>query len=275
MIMAKLAWLISLWKTAKADSSKFSNVEQLRTFVIEAIQQHYVNVKDLKLDRNDGARFSASINGQSVSGDVTNLYGYISSYQDEDPRGLVDRYVRGLELQRVLTEDNLMVVVRTTDYVDSVAQQINGVVSERLIGELNIVYMIDSPETMSPLKTDEMIGKTLPELQAVAYANVRKWLPNIKVDKSIAPIILYYVEDNTMLSSSLILLDEFWVSVESTVSSDVYFALPRRDQLFILDAKFQNAIPKLRKLIVITEQDGFNLLSNRLYRRREGKLELA
>jgi uncharacterized protein YtpQ (UPF0354 family) len=275
IIMAKLTWLTSLWKTAQADTLKFSNVEQLRAYVVEAVQRHFEIVNNVTLDANDLAKFSADINGEQISGDVTNLFGYIISYQVEDAKLLVDRFVRSLALKREVTADNLVFVIRTQDYVNSISQEFDGAVSERLIDELNVVYMFDSADAMSPIKTDEMMGKTLPEPREIAQVNIRKWLPKIEVDSSIAPILLYYVEDNTMLSSSLIIMDDFWTSVEASVSPDVYLALPRRDQLFIMDAKFQDGLPALRKLIQLTEQDGFNLLSNKLFRRRNGKLELA
>jgi uncharacterized protein YtpQ (UPF0354 family) len=275
IFMAKLTWLTSLWKTARADTLTFSNVEQLRVYVVEAVQQHFEIVHNVTLDANDPAKFSADINGEQISGDVTNLFGYIVSYRDEDPKLLVDRFVRSLALKRDVTTSNLVFVIRTQYYVDSIVQKFDNAVSEPLIDELNVVYMFDSADAMSPIKTDEMMGKTLPELREIAQINIRKWLPKIKVDSSIAPILLYYVEDNTMLSSSLIIMDDFWNSVEASVSPDVYLALPRRDQLFIMDAKFPDGLPALRKLIQLTEQDGFNLLSNKLFRRRNGKLELA
>jgi uncharacterized protein YtpQ (UPF0354 family) len=275
IIMAKLTWLTSLWKTARADTLKFSDVEQLRAYVVEAVQQHFDIVHNVTLDANDPAKFSADINGEQISGDVTNLFGYIVSYRDEDPKLLVDRFVRSLALKRDVTTSNLVFVIRTQDYVDTIVQKFDNAVSEPLIDELNVVYMFDSADAMSPIKTDEMMGKTLPELREIAQVNIRKWLPKIKVDSSIAPILLYYVEDNTLLTSSLIIMDDFWNSVEASVSPDVYLALPRRDQLFIMDAKFPDGLPVLRKLIQLTEQDGFNLLSNKLFRRRNGKLELA
>jgi hypothetical protein len=273
--MAKFAWLTSMWKPAQAEKVMFRDTSQLRTFVTEKLPLHYEDVKDIKFDENDTAIFSANINGQLITGDVTNLFGYLKAYQDEEPKGLIEGYIRGLIVQRNVTEENLLVVVRTKDYVDYINQQSDGAVSGPLVGELYVLYMADGADTMSPIKTTEMTGKTLPELRKIALSNVRKWLPKIKNDEAIGPILLYYVEGNTMLSSSLVLLDEFWAMVKASVSSDVYLALPRRDQLFIMDAKYQDALPALHKLIELTAQDGFNLLSNHLYRRRNRKLEVV
>jgi hypothetical protein len=52
----------------------------------------------------------------------------------------------------------------------------------------------------------------------------------------------------------------------------VLIALPRKDQLFLFDDKpeFHAGV---RRLIDVTFQDNFNLLSPQLYARRNGKIE--
>ena len=78
-----------------------------------------------------------------------------------------------------------------------------------------------------------------------------------------------------MLSTSLILLDEFWRSIEAKFPGDVLIALPRKDQLFIFDAGDPTAKERARALINVTTQENFNLLSLKLYARRSGKIKLV
>jgi len=75
-----------------------------------------------------------------------------------------------------------------------------------------------------------------------------------------------------MLSTSLILLEDFWKSVARRFPGDVLIALPRKDQLFVFDDN-PNARAGARRLIDETISEGFNLLSSGLYARRGGKIE--
>jgi uncharacterized protein YtpQ (UPF0354 family) len=273
--MAKFAWLTSMFKPALADDPAFKDILQFRTFVFERLRSYYADFKDLKIDTDDAAKFSAKINGSEISGDLTNLFGYIQAYKDEDSIALTDRYIRSLAYDHSGTEEDIVAVVRTQEYVDYVNQQLQGVVSEPLVGELNVVYVYDGADSVAMIRPDQMKRMALPDFRKIGLSNLRKWLPKTRNDESIGPIALYYVEDNTLLTSGLILLDEFWAKVQTSKSSDVFFAVPRRDQLFVLDSQNADALPTLRKLIELTFQDGFNLLSNQVYRHREGKFEVV
>jgi hypothetical protein len=74
-----------------------------------------------------------------------------------------------------------------------------------------------------------------------------------------------------MLSPTLILLDEFWTSIKDRYSGDVLIAVPRRDQLFILNDNVDGRA-LARRLIDITFRDDFSLLSERIFARRNGKI---
>jgi hypothetical protein len=51
--------------------------------------------------------------------------------------------------------------------------------------------------------------------------------------------------------------------------------IARRDQLIVLEASNPAALRAARSLVSDTFEEGFMLLSNRIYRRRDGKLELV
>ena len=78
-----------------------------------------------------------------------------------------------------------------------------------------------------------------------------------------------------MLSTGLILLDEFWKSIETRFPGDVLIAVPRRDQLFIFDDGNSSAKALARRLIDVTTRENFNLLSEKLYARRNGEIVLV
>jgi uncharacterized protein YtpQ (UPF0354 family) len=138
------------------------------------------------------------------------------------------------------------------------------------VGELMIVYMTDLPGSMSPVARNEFL-KDLAELRTIALSNVRKWLGHVKSDDQLQAGTLYFVEGNTMLSPTLILLDEFWTFIKNRYPGDVLIAVPRRDQLFVFNDDVQGAA-LARRLINITFQDNFSLLSDRIFARRNGRI---
>lgn len=83
----------------------------------------------------------------------------------------------------------------------------------------------------------------------------------------------YYIEGNTFLTTSLILLDEFWQYVERSYGDDFVFALQRKDQLFVFDAKNPHHMDYARGLIEVTFQDDFSLLSQHIFKRKHGSIE--
>ncbi len=108
----------------------------------------------------------------------------------------------------------MVVVLLTRDYIDNGVQMGMEFVQEPLVGDLVLTYMVDMPDAMSPMSPDDAMGRDLTYLRARALENVREWLPKLVREKASGVCSLYYVEDNTMLSPSLVLLEEFWTSIE-------------------------------------------------------------
>jgi hypothetical protein len=77
-----------------------------------------------------------------------------------------------------------------------------------------------------------------------------------------------------MLSPTLILLDEFWTSIADRYPGSALIAVPRRDQLFIVNDDV-NGRALARRLIEVTFKEDFNLLSRRIFARRNGKIVAA
>jgi uncharacterized protein YtpQ (UPF0354 family) len=274
MTMGLFSWLTSMLSSARSEQIKFRDVNQFRDFVVARLKSQRPSAINIVLDPNDPAVFSANVNGQDSTNDLTNLFGYINSYQQEDVIALVDRHIRTIGFDVSADEGNIVAVIRTNDYLDHSQKRGIAIVSEHLVGDLNIVYMIDGADAMVPINEEQTLGKNVDELRSLALGNVRKWLPKVVHEKELNPIRLYYVEDNTYLSVSLILLDEFWASVSDQPKREFYFAIPRRDQLFLLDQKDSDTLPAFRNLIRITLDEGFNLLSPNVYRYSSGKIEI-
>jgi uncharacterized protein YtpQ (UPF0354 family) len=135
--------------------------------------------------------------------------------------------------------------------------------------------MVDRPDSMSPLAQKDVAGKDLQSLRKIALNNIRQHLTKVVADDQLKLGVLYFVEGNTMLSTGLVLIDEFWTSIEGRFPGDVLIALPRRDQLFIFEDGNSAARALARRLIGVTTRDNLNLLSQKLYARRGGKIVLV
>jgi len=271
--MALSTWISGWLKPANAKSRSFSNVADLRAFVIEAIRKQ-PGIDSVLEDPRDPAKFTVVEGGTSSTNDVANLFGYLKAYPEEDADQLIQRFLnaRTKDSKTAATEANLVVVVRSRDYVAAIQKEGIHVLNEPLGADLVALYMIDRPDSMAQARPEDFPGKDLASLRPIALANVRRWLPSVVADNQLADGTLYYVKDNTMLSTSLILLDEFWKSVSSRFPGDVLIAIPRKDQLFVFDDGNAAERSRIRRLIDGTFQDNFNLLSPKLYARRSGKI---
>ncbi|WP_202293219.1 DUF1444 family protein [Mesorhizobium sp. 131-2-1] len=270
--MALFSTIAGLLGRAKAQKRRFSNVAEFRDLVIAALKRH-PGVDSATADPSDPAKIDAKIGGVEVTPDVTNVFGYLNSYPDEDADAAIDRLVRGLtETRTKASEENLIAVIRTQQYVEHLKSMGLDLLYEPLVGEIAVVYMADLPDSVSPVAPKDFPGRALADLRTVALDNVRKWLPKIVSDGEAAVACLYFVDGNTMLSTSLILIDEFWLSIKPQFPGDVLFALSRRDQLFVFDAGNPQAQSAARQMIDVTFKDGFNLLSDKIFERRNGKL---
>ncbi|RUV31628.1 DUF1444 family protein [Mesorhizobium sp. M7A.F.Ca.MR.148.00.0.0] len=271
--MALFSSIAGFLGQAKAQKRRFSDIAEFRGLVVAALKRQ-PGVDSAIVDPSDPAKISAKIGGVEVTPDVTNVFGYLNSYPDEDADAAIDRLVRSLTETRPTkaSEENLIAVIRTQQYVEHLKSMGLDLLYEPLVGEISVVYMVDLPDSVSPVAPKDFPGRALSDLRVVALENVKKWLPRIVSDEEAALACLYYVDGNTMLSTSLILVDDFWLSIKPQFPGDVLFALPRRDQLFVFDAGNPQAQSAARQMIDVTFKDGFNLLSDKIFERHNGKL---
>jgi uncharacterized protein YtpQ (UPF0354 family) len=273
--MGLLSLLGSIWKPAQArDATPFGSIGAFRQHVMALLRDRHL-AANLVPDPNDPAKFTMTVNGEEVTGDVTNVFGYIQAYPDQNASDIIDHFIDHFiasvtyDTAQPIGDDQIVAVIRTANYMQLAGPDI---LHERLGADLMIVYMADRPDAMEPLSKARLPGKSLADVRRAALDNIRKWLPKVVSDDGLGDGTLYYVDGNTMLSTSLLLLDDFWKSVAVRFPGDVLIALPRKDQLFLFDDK-----PELhagvRRLIDGTFQDNFNLLSAQLYARRNGKIE--
>jgi uncharacterized protein YtpQ (UPF0354 family) len=278
MLLAAVPFLsIIAWfkkAAAAADKRRFKDIKDLREAVIEIINRKS-GVSSAAPDASDPAKIKITMRAdeRTFTADLTNLLNRMRAYPDEDPGKLIQEFTASIgDLQkRSAGEENLIAVLRDKTYVDRISKMKSGALIEPFVGELMIVYMADMPGSMSVVTQKEFSEKNLAELRRIALGNVRKWLGHLTSDDQLKAAMLYFVEGNTMLSPTLVLLDEFWISIKDRYSGDVLFAVPRRDQLFILNDNVDGRV-LARRLIDTTFRDDFDLLSERIFARRNGEI---
>lgn len=270
--LAISAWFASLFGRAEADTLP-DDIGQFREIVIKAARQKFPSIENIKRDTADPAKFTIKLGDDVTTLDVTNVFNLLKANPDVNQSDKIARLISLISPLRSFTEDKIIPAIRTRDYVEYSELRTGEAFYEPLIGELHVIYMLDQQDFIKTVTKSETNGKSSGELRQIAMANISKWLPLVKVDETLSPIYQYMVEGNEILSPSLILVDEFWEQAKPKVSDDVYFAIPRRDQLFLLSAQNADALPALRKLVELTFEDNFNLLSEEIFRRRGGKIE--
>lgn len=274
LMVTGLASSLAAWLTSACTKGPvYNDTGKVREAVMASFRAA-PGVTKVVADPFNGAKFTAVINGETITADVSELSGYLSAYPEENADEAIARFVRArLERQDVpVTDDMIVLVVRSRDYVEAAKRSGLDVLNEPAGADLFAVYMADRRDTMVLISAKDLPDKPLVEARKVALGNMRKWLPKVVADDTLGGGVLYYVDGNPSLSTGLLLVDEFWKSIEARFPGDVLVAIPRRDQLFIFDDSDPKTEAVARRLIKATYAEGFNLLSPRLYARRRGQI---
>lgn len=271
--LSLLAWLNG---SRAANKRRFTNMIELRKAVMD-IMRRKPHVSKVGPDPSDLAKIEFQVGGRSYTADLTNLINRMRAYPDDDQEQEIAEFAEfaaamGSKRDRTPSTENLVLVFRDKDYLDQIRK--SGPLTEPFAGELTIVYMADMPDSMSAVTLKEFPGRDVAELREIAIGNVRKWLGHVKSDEQLQTATLYFVEGNTMLSPTLILLDEFWASIRDRYPGDTLIAVPRRDQLFILNDNAEG-LALARRVIDVTLEDDFAILSNQIFARRNGRIVLV
>lgn len=273
--MSLFSSIAALFGRVNAQEQRFPDIATFRDRVIAALQRE-PGIVSAAPHASDPAKIDVKLGDLSVSSDVTNIFGYLNSYPDEDADEIIGRFVRaalGANTAEV-NESNLVAMIRTPASIEAMKASGANVAYEPLIGELIVVYMADRPDSLTTATLDQFPGKSLADLRSIAAGNLRRWLQEVIGQGEASSFVLYNVKGNEILVTGLILLDDFWNKIKPDFPGDVLVAIPRRDQLFIFDAANPNAAGEARRLIDATFEDNFNLLSEHIYQRRNGKLEV-
>src|SRR5690606_11035374 len=127
--------------------------------------------------------------------------------------------------------------------------------SSPFIGSIHLTYMLNAPDALMAFTEDSRNQRSNDELFELAKTNIRPWLQNVVEEELAEGGSAFFVDGNTFLSPSLILLDEFWDSISADFPGDVIIALPRKDQLFLHRADTPKALARARGMVEVTFEE--------------------
>ncbi|HEU5413322.1 MAG TPA: DUF1444 family protein [Candidatus Angelobacter sp.] len=138
--------------------------------------------------------------------------------------------------------------------------------SEHLVGDLWIIYAIDSADSMKTLQKSHVkeLGLDSGALKNLAINNLRRILPPVEQHGEGPAYMLTAGGDYV---ASLLLFDELWAELKQQISGDVLAAVPSRDVLLFTDSQSNEGIKQVKASIAKVMDSGGYLISDTILRR--------
>jgi len=262
---------IAISSPSHAQSREQADLLDLRTDVLTAFRGVEPDL-NFRPDPADPAR----ILSDTISVDVTNVFNSLRAFPEEPREEVIADFVdTSLRITAMgmadLTPEELVVVLRSAEYVDYLRQSGAPFVSRRITGNLHAVVMRNSPDAFATVSLDMLPARSEGEFFEIGVSNVSTLLSDI-VTEDYDGAILYFIESDPDLTSALALMPEFWDIVRGRFGDDFVFVIPRRDQLFVIDTADGDPLGYAKYVIDATFTDRYNLLSPEIYALENGKI---
>lgn len=253
------------------------SISEFRDQVLAKMQQQAPDISVVK-NAEDVAMLDVSTSdGTEGQCTLTNFYENFILFdgaQEEAIQQVVDGILVAVRPEPDVTPSNLLPLIRTAAYLGETPDEMRKSISQPFCGELYEVCMVDLPTALRGLQKSDLEQLQIDAPLATARENMRKFLPAMFKTDDLGFADLYSIEDQGHLAPSLILFDEFWERVEKDYPNGCIIALPRRDQLFLIDLSDPNAVENAQHLVRVTFADNFNLLTSELYVRKAGVISI-
>jgi uncharacterized protein YtpQ (UPF0354 family) len=140
---------------------------------------------------------------------------------------------------------------------------------EHLVADLWIVYAIDTADAMKTLSIESLSKLDLQreDLKTMAVENLKHILPAIEQHGN-GPV--YMLTAGADYVASLLLFDDLWDRLASTVDGDIVAAAPTRDVVLFTGSKCSSGIVEMRKSIARLTETGSYVVSSSMLRRHTG-----
>jgi uncharacterized protein YtpQ (UPF0354 family) len=137
--------------------------------------------------------------------------------------------------------------------------------NEHFVGDLWIIYAIDSADAMKTLPKTTVLELKLDAaaLKPLAIENLRRILPPIERHGDGPTYLLTAGGDYV---ASLILLDDIWEELKECVDGDIVATIPSRDVLLFTGSNSKAGIEDMRASVTKIHETGGYLVSNTMFR---------
>ncbi|MEI9406788.1 hypothetical protein [Mesorhizobium argentiipisi] len=270
--------------TAHSDALAFKDTAALRAEVISRLKGDR-RVKQATPDPADPARLSVTRvspgKDQKLQVDVTNLLGRLRELPADEAEAEIQRFLNVLVLTDTeggFEADRLIANIRPREHLDGLqgdATPGKDPLYENLAGDVVILYQIDAEESLASVPISEVGGRSLAQLRQLALKNIDKQIPQVRQEKIREGIFIFTVEGDEAISPALLLTDKFWALLEPQFPNGVFIAIPRRDAIFVFDQRLPKAVQIARTLITKVFRDEPDLLSEYVFERRDGTLQVV
>jgi hypothetical protein len=271
---------------ASSDVLQFHDVATLRAEVMSRLKTDS-RVKEAIPDIADPARLSvtstqSSGKDQKLVVDVTNLLGRIRDMPTAEADAEIQRFLRVIVLadnEGDFDAAHLIANIRPLEHLGPLkpedAEPGKGPAFEALAGDVVILYQVDAADSLASVSLSGVGGRSLAQLRELALENINTLMPQVRKSEFSDGVSIFTVEDDEAISPALLLTDKFWALLGSQFPNGVLIAIPRRDAIFVFDRRLPNATQMARTLIDTIFKTEPDLLSEYIFERRDGKLQVV
>lgn len=258
-------------------SDKQTSLEAFRDQVFQTLQEQAPDLQIAKDEADVSILNIEADDGMSGQCNLTNFYKDLTLFDgslEEAVQKVIDGVLVAVRPAKDVEPSDLLPLLRTAAYLGNASNEMIQKISRPFHGELLEICMADLPTTLRGLQSEDLDGLQLDAPLQVARENMRKLLPGTYRDISLEFAALYSIEDHAHLAPSLVLFEEFWADADKDYPNGCIIAMPRRDQLFLIDLSDPNAVQNAQHLVRVTFEDDFNLLTPQLFVRKAGAISI-
>lgn len=260
-----------------ASSDGQISISDFRDLIFESLQEQAPDLKVAK-DETDLAILNIEAEGgMSGQSNLNNFHKNLTLFDgslEEAVQSVIDGVLVAVRPAKTVEASDLLPLIRTAAYLGNASNNMSQIISRPFHGELLEICMADLPTALRGLQAEDLEALQLETPLSTARENMRKLLPGIYRDTSLEFAALYSIEDHAHLAPSLVLFEEFWASADKDYPNGCIIAIPRRDQLFLIDLSDPNAVQNAQHLVRVTYEDDFNLLTPQLFVRKAGVISI-
>jgi uncharacterized protein YtpQ (UPF0354 family) len=171
--------------------------------------------------------------GKTLTVLVDNLFADASRAAPDVREHLVSQFIAAIvdsgEAGQQRSLDQVVPLIKSAQWVEGLPASAKDLASDRLVADLYVVYAFDEASTMEYVRWPELaeFGQPRMELAGKALANLRARLP-LQLGRR-GNEKCFHLIANGNHEASLILLDEVWEQLRSSISDDIVVCVPARD----------------------------------------------